>query len=293
MPNFKVKDAEAKKRVDAFTHGHVPELSRSSIHKICLMGQLTVNGQAVKPSYCLKVGDLVKLNYNRNAQNEIPKIELPIIFEDKDCLVIDKPAGILTHSKGAFNPEATVATFVKDRIHFPGSGNGNDRAGIVHRLDRGTSGVIIAAKNQAALSWLQKQFSQRKVNKTYRALVKGEINPPAAIIDMPIERNPKQPQTFRTGVNGKPAQTTYRTHSVKNGYSQLELVPKTGRTHQLRVHLKHVGHPIVGDALYGGENAERMFLHASSLELTLPDKSRRIFTSVLPAVFNKFIKIKA
>lgn len=275
--------------MDVFTHSHVPKLSRSSIRKICVMGQLTVNGQPVKPKYSLKTGDHVKLNYDPEAQNQIPKIDLPIIYEDENCLVINKPPGVLTHSKGAFNPEATVATFIEPKL----KDLSGERGGIVHRLDRATSGLIIAAKNQEALSWLQKQFSQRKVKKNYLALVKGQLDPPAAIIDMPIERNPKKPQTFRAGANGKPAQTTYKTISLNNGYSLLELIPKTGRTHQLRVHLKHIGHPIVGDTLYGGEEAERLFLHASSLELTLPDKSRQVFNSPLPAEFNKFLKAKA
>ncbi len=208
-------------------------------------------------------------------------VALPILYEDADCLVINKPIGVLTHSKGAFNPESTVATFV-EQLSKNVEG---ERAGIVHRLDRATSGVMICAKTPEAMSWLQKQFSQRKVKKTYIAKVFGEMEPPEAIIDMPIERNPKKPQTFRVGSNGKSALTYYRTIKVGETYSLLELKPETGRTHQLRVHLEAQHHPIVGDQLYGGKSAERMFLHAHQLELTLPSKKRETFTSTVPAEF--------
>src|SRR5207244_244928 len=117
---------------------------------------------------------------------------------------------------------------------------------------------------------LQKQFSQRRTKKTYMAIINGQMDQPEAIIDMPIERNPKAPATFRVGRQGKDSETTYKTLEVTDTYSLLELKPTTGRTHQLRVHLKHFNHPIVGDAMYGGEPAERLFLHAHELEITLP-----------------------
>ena len=160
-----------------------------------------------------------------------------------------------------------------------------ERAGIVHRLDRATSGVMICAKTPEALSWLQKQFSERKVKKTYVAVVKGALSEPEAVIDMPIERNPRKPQTFRVGANGKPSVTAYKVLKTGNGYSLLELKPTTGRTHQLRVHLHKLGHPIVGDELYDGPEAERLFLHATSLEITLPDKQRKTFEAPAPLSF--------
>jgi RluA family pseudouridine synthase len=178
-----------------------------------------------------------------------------------------------------------VASFIRKRIKdFPG-----ERAGIVHRLDRPTSGVIICAKTPAALSWLQKQFSQRKVKKTYVAVIQGHMQERHAIIDMPIERNPKKPQTFRVGSNGKPSVTEYEVEERGENRDLLQLKPQTGRTHQLRVHLSNLGHPIVGDTLYDGPMAERLYLHAAELELTLPNRERRTFTVAVPKEFKEVV----
>jgi RluA family pseudouridine synthase len=144
---------------------------------------------------------------------------------------------------------------------------------------------MIGAKTPEALSWLQKQFSQRKVKKTYMAVVEGQLEPAEAIIDMPIERNPKHPQTFRAGPNGKPAQTEYKAVKYNGSKTLVELRPKTGRTHQLRVHLKQLKHPILGDTLYGGVSANRLYLHALSLEITLPNRQRKVFVAPLPTEF--------
>ena len=161
----------------------------------------------------------------------------------------------------------------------------------MHRLDRATSGVIICAKNQAALSFLQKQFSQRKAKKTYMAIVAGHMNPQAAVIDMPIERNPKAPATFRVGPNGKPSTTLYTVVAETPAYSLVELKPTTGRTHQLRVHLAEQKHPIIGDPLYGtGTFGERLYLHALSLEITLPNRERRTFEAPLPPEFAQLME---
>lgn len=169
-------------------------------------------------------------------------------------------------------------------------GAGNARAGIVHRLDRATSGVMICAKTPEALSKLQKQFSQRKAKKQYAAVVQGHLAQEHAVIDMPIERNPKKPQTFRVGANGKVALTEYKVNQQSHHFSLLELMPQTGRTHQLRVHLTQLGHPILGDALYGGKPADRMFLHAHSLEITVPSSERMTFTAPVPKEFKQTIK---
>jgi RluA family pseudouridine synthase len=147
---------------------------------------------------------------------------------------------------------------------------------------------MICAKNTEALSWLQKQFAQRRTKKTYLAVVKGGMNPEAAIIDMPIERNPKAPATFRVGEQGKPAKTTYRTLVSGKTHSLVELKPETGRTHQLRVHLAHQGHPIVGDTFYGGQSADRLYLHAAELELTiLAGHERKVFRAAVPPEFQE------
>ncbi len=256
-------------------------ISRGLAQQLINDGNVTVNGVVEKVSYKLSQGDKIIINFNVQGLRKIPEIDLPILYEDDDCIVLDKPEGILTHSKGAFNPEPTVASFIKLRL----TGMEGERAGIVHRLDRATSGVMICAKNPSALQWLQKQFSQRKTKKTYIAVVPAGLKPNQAVIDMPIERDPKQPKKFRVGKNGKPAQTEYKTIETTGEHTLLELKPHTGRTHQLRVHLKQLGYPIIGDVLYEGEPAKRLMLHAHQLELTLPNKVRQTFTSPLPQAF--------
>ena len=271
-------------RLDLHVQSRLPQLSRSSVQKLIEQGKISVNGvPQTKAGYRLRSGDEVAVAYDPAEAGQVPELALPIIYEDKSCVVINKPAGVLTHSKGAFNPEATVATWLSSRTR----GMGGERAGIVHRLDRATSGVMICAKTPEALAWLQKQFSQRKAKKTYIAVVSGRPAEDRAIINMPIERNPKHPQTFRVGSNGKPAVTEYAVLDSANGLSLLELKPTTGRTHQLRVHLQQLGCPILGDTLYGGGSAERLFLHAWRLEITLPNKQRRTFEAALPPDFKE------
>lgn len=271
-------------RLDQYVARHLSSLSRSSCRRLIDEGRVLVNGQPQKAGFKLRPADKVEIQYDEAETANIPEIELPVIYEDENCVVINKPVGVLSHSKGVFNPEATVASWLHARLVSAATG----RDGIVHRLDRATSGVMICAKTPAALSHLQKQFSLRKAKKTYIAIVSGGILEPAqALIDMPIERNPKQPQTFRVGSNGKPATTEYKVLKTNGQLTLLELKPTTGRTHQLRVHLKHLGHPILGDGLYGGQLAQRLFLHAKSLEITLPGGERRTFQAPVPPEFEE------
>ena len=273
---------ESKSRVDSFIARFVPEINRSSATKLCEEGRVYVAGKPTKASYKVKVSDKVEVDY-KPQDTKLPDIDIDILYEDDDCIVISKPAGVLSHSKGAFNPESTVASFIADKL----SGfEGSERDGIVHRLDRLTSGVMICAKNPKAQKWLQKQFSQRKVKKTYVAIINSDIEPESAIIDMPIGRNPKKPRQFCITNDGRLAETYYEVKEKSNQYTELYLIPKTGRTHQLRVHLQYLKKPIVGDELYGGEPAERMFLHAKELEVTLPDKTRQKFVADLPQDFH-------
>lgn len=294
MANLEVSRAE---RLDQRVVAMLPQLSRAYAAKLIETKRVSVNGSSqVKPGYKMRPGDEVVVDYDAGLETQIPDIELEVLYEDDDCVVINKPVGLLTHSKGAFNPEPTVATWLRtkcarsDLAQQPSvigpTSHTNERAGIVHRLDRATSGVMICAKTPEALSWLQKQFAQRRTKKTYLAVVTGQMKPDAAVIDMPIERNPKAPATFRVGQQGKSAKTTYKTIMTNGKYSLLELKPETGRTHQLRVHLAHQGHPIVGDVLYKGEPADRLYLHAEELEITIPkDHERKVFRVEAPAVF--------
>ncbi len=283
MSNLEISRAE---RLDQYVVRAQPALSRGYAARIIEEGRVSVNGDPqLKPGYKLRPQDDIVIDFDPATESEIPDIELEVLYEDKDCVVINKPAGILTHSKGLFNPEPTVSTWLRSRL----TAMSGERAGIVHRLDRATSGVMICAKTPEALQWLQKQFSQRKTKKQYVAVVAGSLKEPEAIIDMPIERNPKRPQTFRVGSNGKPAVTAYKVLHTNGKLTLLELQPTTGRTHQLRVHLTQLGHPILGDELYGGPPAGRLFLHAESLELTLPDRTRKTFTVPVPAEFQEQI----
>lgn len=239
-----------------------------------------------KPSTKVSLVNAITIDLPELTLDRPQTLELPVIYEDSQCVVIDKPVGVLVHSKGAYNPEATVASWLSTRDGFDFL-DSSDRPGIVHRLDRATSGVMICAKNRQALGHLQKQFQTRKAKKAYRARVSGHLKPIHALLDLPIERNPKKPQTFRVGTNGKSAQTEYEVIRQIGSTDYIELRPVTGRTHQLRVHMVHIGHPIVGDTLYGGQKASRMYLHASRLEITLPDSTRKVFTAEVPVRFTK------
>jgi len=301
MANLEISRAE---RLDMRIVAMEPRLTRSAATKLINDGKVTVNGKVItKAGHKIRAGDEVALDFDLERAQAIPSIELPIIYEDEDCVVLNKPIGLLTHSKGAFNPEATVASWLGEHLSEQGKTElldldkevaigspNNPRAGIVHRLDRATSGVIIGAKTPAALAWLQKQFAQRNVKKIYYAVIEGRLELDEAMIDMPIGRNPKAPATFRLDANGKPAKTQYRVIKGNDRYSLVELKPETGRTHQLRVHLANLGHPIVGDPIYDGAPADRMFLHAKTLELTLPSRKREVFEAPLPPEFEEMVR---
>ncbi len=284
MSNLNISRA---KRLDQYVVEQYPRLSRTYAAKLIDDGSVLVNQQPSKPGYKLREGDAITITYDPAELARVPVIDLPVLYEDGDCVVIDKPAGILTHSKGAFNAEATVATWLRSRL----DGLSGERGGIVHRLDRATSGVMICAKTPAAMKQLQKQFSTRNAKKTYYAVIAGRLPHEHAVIDLPVQRNPKRPQTFRVDANGKSAQTEYWVRGQNGRYELVELRPKTGRTHQLRVHLSELGHPIVGDPLYGGEPADRLYLHAEQLEITLPNRDRRTFTAPLPRAFRGMIEL--
>lgn len=286
MPiNLKSTKEDTGKRLDIFVTEKLDDLSRSSVRKLFDTSKIFINGVAEPPSRKIKSHEKVLVYYSKEESEIVPKIDLPIIYEDGYCLVIDKPVGILSHSKGRFLSEPTVESFISDKI----KGFAGDRAGIVHRLDRATSGVIICAKTPEAYTFLQKQFSTRKVKKTYVAVVMGHLKTDQAIIDMPIQRNPKAPSTFRVNANGKSAETAYKVIKSSLHYSLLELEPKTGRTHQLRVHLSHMGHPIVGDIIYKGKPSSRLYLHAQKLEIKLPDNHIHTFEVPMPQAFNELI----
>lgn len=260
-----------------------PQYSRAYLARLIDSGEVKVDGKPGKAGQKLRAENSVTLAVDLSQEQTIDDIELPILHEDENVLVINKPAGVISHSRGKYWYEPSVASFVRQKTNQDG-----DRSGIVHRLDRATSGVMICAKNSETLSFLQKQFSARKVKKTYFAIISGHMKIREAVIDMPIERNPKAPATFRVGPNGKESQTKYTVVKEREAHELVKLEPLTGRTHQLRVHLAYQNHPIVGDLLYNGETADRLYLHAYTLEITLPNGERKTYTAPLPEAFTTY-----
>lgn len=261
-----------KFRLDHLLVQQHPEYNRSSLQTFIKSGFVTVDDKVItKPNSKFENTAQIKLSVPPAA--ELPP-RPPVIYEDDNVLVIDKPAGLLSMAKGEYCPEPTLENYGL----------------LVHRLDRDTSGVVILAKNPATQKMLRKQFQNRKTHKTYYAVVEGHPKLPEALIDLPIARNLKRPTTFQVDQNGKPSQTYYKVLRQNDKYSLLELKPTTGRTHQLRVHLRHLGTPILGDVVYGSGRGQRLFLHAKDLEITIPGPNggkRRIFSSELPHEFSE------
>lgn len=257
-----------KQRLDLMMVGIYKSYNRSTIQKFIEAGYVTVDGEVVKkPNQKFVPGVKIDLQVPDELKNA--DVKPKIIYEDDIVLVVDKPAGLLSEAKGEYCPERTLADF----------------GYIAHRLDRDTSGVMILAKNEGVQKFLKKQFQDRKVHKTYYAIVEGRPKLDAARIDLPLLRDKKRPTTFRVDANGKEAETYYKVLKSNGQYALLELKPTTGRTHQLRVHMQYLGHPIVGDPVYGDGQGGRLFLHAGELEITLPGGKRTVFKSKLPKSF--------
>lgn len=269
-----------RKRLDTALAELYPETSRSTWQKHIKAGHVSVDGVVqLSPKYdtartsaiAVQIPDAT--NYSDN--------ELPIVYIDENVIVINKPAGVLTHAKGALNDEFTVAEFFR---RYTTVGLDTNRPGIVHRLDRDTSGIMIGARNEATATLLQRQFADRKTKKTYMAVVVGTLKQSEATIDLPIGRNPSAPSTFRVDAKGKDALTQYSVLAEKNKESLVRLSPRTGRTHQLRVHMAYLNTPIKGDRVYG-KPADRLYLHAAALEITIPVGERCTFTAPIPPEF--------
>ncbi len=277
---FEITEEIGIVRVDKHLANIFPEYSRSALAKLFKLNLIKFKGEPIEAGYKLRPGAIVE--YDLGPLQEKPDvIPLPIIYEDENVIVVDKPAGIISHARGRFWQEASVASFIRDRI----SGMNGERGGIVHRLDRATSGVMICAKNEETLKFLQKQFHDRKVQKTYIAVIDHEPKELKAKIDAPIGRNLKDPKTFHVTPDGKHAETIYEIISSEKKWVTVVMKPKTGRTHQLRVHMQYINCPIIGDQLYKGSSFSRLLLHASKLEISLPGNVPRIFEADLPREF--------
>ncbi|USN97650.1 MAG: RluA family pseudouridine synthase [Candidatus Nomurabacteria bacterium] len=268
-------------RVDTFVAQNCDgKFSRSSVGKLISQGRVKLNGEVVK-SKALKLtnGDVVEVYY----QDPVADEDLRILYESDDEIVISKPAGMLSHAKGPISGEVNVADWLQPKT----TDLNVQRSGIVHRLDRATSGVMILAKNPESKSWLMRQFSDRNVHKKYLAIIEGVPDQKKFRIDMPIGRNPKKLTTFYVTESGREAKTDVEVLSTNGKESLVLLSPKTGRTHQLRVHMWANGWPILGDPFYNEvfKDGQELMLHANSLTIQTSDKEWRVFSAPIPSYF--------
>jgi 23S rRNA pseudouridine1911/1915/1917 synthase len=273
---------EAKVRLDKYLADHVPQLSRSAAQRLIDKGRVTVNGELVKASYKVSPGDLVMAILPREEALElVPEpIPLDIVYEDPGLLAVNKSAGIVVHPA----PGHSGGTLVNAVLaHCPElASSGGERPGIVHRLDRDTSGLILVAKNEKVRRALQRQFKDHLVQKAYLALLDGHLQPAWGRIEAPVGRDPHHRQRMAVLAGGREAVTEYhvleqfshQTGQVAGDYTLVEAEPLTGRTHQIRVHFSSIGHPVIGDAVYGRRKCRlpvsRQFLHARRLRFKHP-----------------------
>lgn len=276
-------------RVDKYVAEAVPELSRAAAQRLIDEGRIRVNGAIVKASYRLEPGDTISVEIPPPVEVSIAPeaIPLDIVYEDADILVVNKPAGMVVHPAFGHAGGTLVNAVLAHCPDLAGVG-GELRPGIVHRLDKDTSGLIVVAKGDAALRNLQAQFKGREVQKAYLALVEGHVSPPAGLIDAPIGRDPRARKKMAVVPRGgREAQTEYRALEFYDAHTLVEAHPLTGRTHQIRIHMAFIGHPIVGDPVYGFRKqrtkAPRLFLHAARLAFRLPSTGQwREFQAPLP-----------
>ncbi|MDD4238389.1 MAG: RluA family pseudouridine synthase [Desulfotomaculaceae bacterium] len=295
--SFAVDDEDAGKRLDVYLAEQVEELTRSYIQKLISEMMATVNSQPARANCRLKTGDLVRLQVPDLEALEViaEPIALDIYYEDADVVVVNKPRGMVVHPAEG-NYSGTLVNALLYHCRDLSGINGVMRPGIVHRLDKDTSGLIVAAKNDAAHASLAQQFKDRQVNRFYRALVHGRVKEKSGEVDAPIGRDPRDRQRMAVvQKNGKQAVTTYRVLGRYNGYTYLDLKLRTGRTHQIRVHMSYIGYPVVGDPKYGPTrahfNLDGQFLHAELLGFSHPRSGQHLeFKAPLPEVLQNVLK---
>jgi len=274
-------------RLDVFVARSVPELTRSRARKLIDDGFVTVDGAlAKKASVTLAAGQRVEVTVPPPEPSELEPEAMPlrIVYEDGDLLVVDKPAGLAVHPSPGHRSHTLVNGILAHCDDLSGIG-GKERPGIVHRLDKDTSGLIIVAKNDAAHASLAHQLKNREIDKTYLALVDGRPTQAEGMIEGPIARDRHNRKRMAVVDGGRAARTRYRILREVDGRSLLEVRPETGRTHQIRVHLASIGHPIYGDSLYGRKDAalDRQFLHAQRLAFAHPRTGQRMELEALLA----------
>ena len=296
--NIKVNEENVGKRIDSFIPMVQEDISRSMVQKLIEQKNIKVNGKETKHSYKLKLNDEIEIfvpeakEINLKAQD----IPLNVIYEDNDIIVINKPKGMVVHPANG-NPDGTLVNAVMNKCKDSLSGIGGEiRPGIVHRLDKDTSGAIIVAKNDKAHIALSEQLKNHEVKKTYLALVRGIIKENEATINMPIARSKKDRKKMDVDKDGKEAITHFKVLGrYKNKYTLLQINLETGRTHQIRVHLSHIGYPIRGDEVYSNGknewNISGQCLHAWKLEFIHPITGKKIsLEAEIPEYLKNIIK---
>jgi 23S rRNA pseudouridine1911/1915/1917 synthase len=263
-------------RLDRFVAGSAAGLSRSGVQKLIAAGRVTVNGSAQRASYAVVPGDAVEVQMPDPptvGDPAAPRV-LSVLYEDAAIMVVDKPAGLVVHEAAGHRGETLVSTLVAHRPDLAVAGMDPQRPGIVHRLDRDTSGVVVVAMEPASLAALQRQFRRREVHKEYLALVHGSPEPSRAAIEAPIARDEANRARMALSPEGRYARSEYEVLERFRGVTLVSVNLMTGRTHQIRVHMAAIGHPVVGDRTYGSRRkapgAARQMLHAQRLTLTHP-----------------------
>jgi 23S rRNA pseudouridine1911/1915/1917 synthase len=297
VESFAVGEGDARMRLDVFLGTRVAGFSRARLQGFVKSGHVRVNGAPARPSLTLRTGDLVGIEIpevSAPAAAPAQNIPLDILHEDADLLVLNKPAGLVVHP-GAGNADGTVVNAVLHHCAGIRIVGGEDRPGIVHRLDKETSGCLLIAKTESAHRFVSAQFADRLVKKSYLALVEGVPRMPHGEIREGIRRHPVQRQKMAVSERGREAVTNYRVLASADGKALVECRPQTGRTHQIRVHLKFLTHPIVGDPLYGRRGTHpRHFLHAWKISLTHPLTGKPVaFTAPVPPDFPEWARAAA
>lgn len=272
-------------RLDRYIAEHC-QISRAYAQQLIGEGQITVNGHRSKASHRLAVGDRVIAVIPPPSPISLAPEDIPlkVVYEDSDLIVVDKPAGLLVHPVAGQNTGTLVNALLARCPDLQGI-DGSVRPGIVHRLDKNTSGLMVVAKNDAAQMSLSRQIKQRSITKGYLALVAGRLSPERGAIEAPVGRHPKDRKRMAVVSGGREARTQYQVIKYLNGYTLLEAMPETGRTHQIRVHFSAVGHPLFGDPVYGKRSPllGRQFLHAHRLGFRLPSTGEFVeFRAELP-----------
>jgi 23S rRNA pseudouridine1911/1915/1917 synthase len=294
---FQITETTRKNRLDKFLYREINAVSRMYLYYLISDGKCTVDGRVENRGYHLLEGETVEIEIDTGADTTVlsESIPLSIVYEDAEILVINKPYGMLVHpTKGVRS--GTLLNALNYYLNFTETGKPKPekfiRAGLVHRLDKKTSGLMVVAKNPLAHKNLSRHFQRRLVEKKYYAVVEGRIKGDSGTINAPIGRNAEE-RFWYIAADGKPAESHFQVIERFADATLLELEPVTGRTNQLRLHCAYIGHPIIGDDKYGGREFERLCLHAYKLSFHHPNGNRRLeFETELPTDFPKFERTK-